>query len=285
MTAGTSAAWGSDPAVELDALVAAYADEHGPAPHTEQLRAEALFGFAEVAPWLSPDARVLEIGAGAGLLAALVAPRVAALDALEPLGSGFANWNGMLDFAVSRSGGALRSLDLTAEALDESGRYDLIYSINVLEHVVDWRAALCNAWRALCPRGRALILCPNYDVPYEPHFGLPILGTKALTERAFRSRIARHEAERDGAGLWDSLNFIRASEVSAFARAEGMDLRFDRGIMRRMFDRVATDPEFLARRGRLAPLLLGAQAVGLGRALAAAGLRAQPYLRIELHRP
>jgi len=251
----------------------------------DQLRAEALFGFAEVAPWLSPEAHALEIGAGAGLLAALVAPRVAALDALEPLGSGFASWSGMLGFAASRSVGALRSLDLTAEKLDENGRYDLIYSVNVLEHVADWRAVLRNAWRALRPGGRALILCPNYDVPYEPHFGLPILGTKALTGRAFRGRIARHEAERDGAGLWDSLNFIRASEVSAFARAAGLNLRFDKGIMRRMFDRVATDPEFRARRGRLAPLLRGAQAVGLGSALATFGLRAQPYLRLELHRP
>lgn len=284
MTSESPAVRDGDPAAELDALLAAYAAAHGPVPYVEQLRAEALFGFTEIAPWLRPEAQVLEIGAGTGLLASLIAPRVAALDALEPLGSGFATWSGMLGFAAARSGGALRPLNLTAEALAESARYDLIYSINVLEHVADWRAALRNAWRALRPGGRALMLFPNYDVPYEPHFGLPILGTKALTARAFRARIARHEAERDGAGLWESLNFIRASEVSAFARAEGLGLRFDRDIMRRMFDRVATDPEFRARRGRLAPLLRGAQALGLGRALAAAGPRLQPYLRVELHR-
>jgi SAM-dependent methyltransferase len=274
----------SPPAARLDDLLAAYAAMGGELTWAEQARQEALFGFAEVAPLLRPGQRVLDIGAGRGLLAALMAGEGVLVDALEPLGPGFHTFGRLLAF-VARRYPQVRPLDLAIEALDAEAIYDLAVSVNVFEHVGDWPQAVRGTLRALKPGARAVILCPNYDVPYESHFGLPVLGTKQLTHRVFAAQIRRHEERRGGQGLWDSLNFIRGTALRDFCRREGIPAHFDHSILERMGRRVTTDPEFRARRGQLAPLVAAAEKIGLFRALARAPLRLQPYLRVELERP
>jgi SAM-dependent methyltransferase len=50
-----------------------------------------------------------------------------------------------------------------------SGTFDLILSHEVLEHVQDDRAAICEMMRLLKPGGRAAIFCPNRGYPFETH--------------------------------------------------------------------------------------------------------------------
>jgi 2-polyprenyl-3-methyl-5-hydroxy-6-metoxy-1,4-benzoquinol methylase len=58
---------------------------------------------------------------------------------------------------------------------EHAGTFDLIFSNNVFEHVRDVQAALATLGALLRP-GRVMVHnCPNYDVPYEPHFGIPLL--------------------------------------------------------------------------------------------------------------
>lgn len=55
----------------------------------------------------------------------------------------------------------------------EDNTFDLIFSNFVLEHVQDPVHYLSELRRILTDNGRVVILCPNYLIPYETHYGLP----------------------------------------------------------------------------------------------------------------
>ncbi len=50
-----------------------------------------------------------------------------------------------------------------------SGTFDLILSHEVIEHVQDDRATICEMMRVLKSGGRAVIFCPNRGYPFETH--------------------------------------------------------------------------------------------------------------------
>ena len=68
-------------------------------------------------------------------------------------------------------------------------KYDLIYCVNVFEHLNDWRKFLLVATEWLSKDGKIVILCPNYGFPYESHFRIPIFMNKAFTYKIFNSFI------------------------------------------------------------------------------------------------
>jgi SAM-dependent methyltransferase len=77
--------------------------------------------------------------------------------------------------------------------------FDLILSHEVLEHVLDDRAAVCEMVRGLCPGGRLVIFVPNRGYPFETHgvywrgkyhFGnIPLVN---YLPRGWRDRLAPH---------------------------------------------------------------------------------------------
>lgn len=50
-----------------------------------------------------------------------------------------------------------------------SSQFDLVLSHEVLEHVRDDRAAVCEIVRVLKPGGRLVLFCPNRGYPFETH--------------------------------------------------------------------------------------------------------------------
>ena len=60
-------------------------------------------------------------------------------------------------------------------------KYDIIYSVNVFEHLLDWKLYIDKTKEWLKPQGVNIILCPNYSFPYESHFKIPILLNKEIT--------------------------------------------------------------------------------------------------------
>lgn len=91
------------------------------------------------------------------------------------------------------------------------------------------------------PDGRSVHSCPNYSVPYEPHFGVPLVPVRpAVTARVLPSRIASTD-------LWRSLNWITARGVRRWAARRGADVRFRTGQIADALERLATDDDFRAR--------------------------------------
>jgi SAM-dependent methyltransferase len=136
--------------------------------------------------------------------------------------------------------------DITAEV---AGTFDLVFSNNVLEHVDDVDRTMGALSEVLRPSGVMVHNCPNYHVPYEPHFGVPLLpGWPAETARLLPASVT-------STGLWRSLNFVTARQVRRVAARHGATVDFERGVLADAFDRFG-EPEF-ARRHRVLARLAG----------------------------
>lgn len=211
---------------------------------------EARVGFDLVAPLIRPSMRILEVGCGIGALARFLLDQGFDVVAIEPGSSGFgfmpAIGRAILDFSPAREE---RWLAIGAEALrpELHGTFDLIYSVNVLEHIPDLDGSLRGMAGVLRSGGRMVHLCPNYFVPYEPHFGIPLLPVRpGLTRHLFPATLNRFP------GLWEELNFITGPRLSSLARRNGLAVTFDHGVLSKHLGRFESDPVFKARQGILA---------------------------------
>lgn len=250
-----------------------------------RIRAEAKFGGDEIRPILDmlPDgARILEVGCGTGYLLAHLAndyPHLS-FSGLEPIGQGFAQFENVLD-AVSR---ALKNVQIFKNSIEThtevEAKYDFVFSVNVYEHLADWRKGLDAATGVLNDHGCLVILCPNYTFPYEPHFGIPLLFGSKASRVIFARRIESMEKCTDSEGLWNSLNFITATAVAQHCRCLGYKTSFDKNITRRMVERLTTDGEFADRQGFLGKLL--AMPISPARILGCLPTAILPYMKVAI---
>jgi len=257
----------------------------GPDGRFEIARSEALFGWREISPLVRSDMDCLEIGAGAGLLAALVARRVASVVAVEPVADGFVEGGEILTRVEAARPDRLEFSRTTFEMYPADKTFDLIWSVNVFEHLSDWQAALEKAYSQLKPGGQCIILCPNYSIPYEPHFSLPLFVGPKLTRQLFRRHIEAHEASRNAAGLWDSLNFIKAGQVLAFCREHSIPVSLDDDLLGRMFTRIQTESNLRRRHGLLRQLIGFASRIRLTNLVCALPPTWHPYSGFHITRP
>jgi len=244
--------------------------------------AEAIFGWQEISPYLDPQYRGLEIGAGPALLSAIIAKEIEQLIAIEPHSETFSMSRAVQE-RVTQS--QIHNLDICQQSLndfnDNTG-FDFIWSINVFEHLDDWQSSLLKTHNLLRLGGRALILFPNYNIPYESHFGLPILFSKVFTGKVFKAKIAKYESEYLCSGLWDSLNFIKTSDVISFARDYELNIKIDRNITRRMFKRFSSDPQLAKRHKHLSAFIKLACRCGVPHIWSQLPASLQPYTALHL---
>ena len=106
---------------------------------------------------LSPDARVLEVGCGAGygtelILRRFAAARVDAID-LDPamIARAQARLAPYRDRVHLATGSAT---DLRAALNADDGSYDAVFDFGIIHHIPDWRGAVAEAARVLSPGGR-----------------------------------------------------------------------------------------------------------------------------------
>ena len=206
---------------------------------------------------LSSGGQILEIGAGILLLSCHLQREGYAVTAVEPVGRGFSHFDRLrkivLDYA-SEGGFAPALVTIPAEDLEFMSAFDYAFSINVMEHVGDVAVVLRRVLAAIRPEGRYRFLCPNYLFPYEPHFNIPTLFSKALTERLLGKYIRSSQSVVDPEGTWTSLNWISVPQVRRICRKElGVEPVFDRSVFYRFIQRALHDNDFQRRRG---PMIL-----------------------------
>ena len=189
--------------------------------------------------------RILEIGCGMGLTSLILHRHGLDVMSIEP-GSGGFDLNAQIGLCIRErlEINDMRILDLEAEALrpDQHGRFDLAFSVNVLEHIRDLEGAIAAMCRVLMPGGLMRHTCPNYTVPYEPHFGILLVPFVPAVTSWFMPKVRRTE-------LWASLNFVTLRRIERAFRSNGLACRFDRGTMYRAFTRLEHDQSFRARQG------------------------------------
>ena len=208
--------------------------------------AEVRVAMRVVGPVIDADMRVLEVGSGIGVFAAFLRSVDIKVTELEPVGAGF-KFIGEARAALADYTQPSEHLDIGVEQLQPAihGSFDLIFSINVLEHVADWRPALEACLSVLADGGQMIHVHPNYAIPYEPHFNVPLVPCRpALTARILPRRITDTDA-------WRSLNWITAGQVKRWCRSSALEIDFSAGVLAETLERLTTDPLFRQRHGGL----------------------------------
>jgi SAM-dependent methyltransferase len=117
-----------------------------------------------------------------------------------------------------------------------SSTFDLILSHEVIEHVQDDRAAICEMMRVLRPGGRIVLFCPNRGYPFETHgiywrgqykFGnIPLVN---YLPRRSRDKLAPHVrvySKRDLEILFDGLPVRFIERTVIFGAYDNIIARF-----------------------------------------------------------
>lgn len=146
-----------------------------------------------------------------------------------------------LEFDLERAHDARVKSDRIINAAGEfiplpSSTFDLILSHEVIEHVQDDRAAICEMIRLLKIGGRAAIFCPNLGYPYETHGifwqGKYFFGNKLFVNylpRALRNKLAPHVrvySKRDMQKLFDGLPVKFIERTIIFGAYDNIIVRF-----------------------------------------------------------
>lgn len=245
---------------------------------------EAEFGFSHIEPYcenLSKNARVLEIGCGVGILLSMLVSKFDTLtfEGIEPFGDGFSQLRDLNRFVQDQG---VKISPTGFEDFGPNGQYDLIFCVNVFEHVDDWRQFIDRVSTWLKPDARLIILCPNYGFPFESHFGIPIIWNKPLTARLYRNFIRKYENDYDCAGLWASLNFVRKKQVKRHVkRNTSLEMTDHISIVEQMIARLTDDPEFRKRQKRLGPIAVFLKRIGVLK-LILLFPNILPYMKLEL---
>ncbi|RME61127.1 MAG: class I SAM-dependent methyltransferase [Caldilineae bacterium] len=213
---------------------------------------------------IRPEASCLEVGAGLCLFSLYLKRQGIRIKALEPAIGGYGAFAAIRTALLDHfSGPRLTILECPAQELrrERHGEFDVIFSNNVLEHIPEWPLALQAMIGVLAPNGIMRHACPNYSIPYEPHYGVPVFRHwPGLSRRLFLPASADPE-------IWDSLNFICHRDIRRFCAAHGLSCRFEKGLLYRAMARLLKDPVFQSRHQgavtRLARLLHRSGLLGL----------------------
>ena len=215
--------------------------------------ADVVFGFSELYQILKENSginSVLEIGSGSGILLNELKTFFPNINfkGVDPNESGFHRYKEIYESLNKRE---FEIENIQIEKFSTKENFDLIFSINVLEHVRDWKKYIYQTSNLLNDNGLNIIFAPNYDFPYEPHFVIPIVINKKITKFIFNNKIKKSEIKDIGnePGLWEGLNFIGKRVVEKFLIKNNYSYFFDFSIKNRMLDRIKHDKEFKRRQG------------------------------------
>ncbi len=217
--------------------------------------AEALFGrrFIEAdLAVLSRESKILELGAGALILSCQLVREGFQVVSVEPVADGFCHLGRLRELVMERAQihrCAPKVLQVRAENLNIKNCFDYAFSVNVMEHVSNVGEVIEKVWDSLNQRATYRFTSPNYTFPYEPHFNIPVIFTKKITERLYWGRIISAGHLPDPIGTWRSLNWITVSTVRRIAQTlPGCSVKFNRSVLFTTLERITYDEQFASRR-------------------------------------
>ncbi|MDX8403665.1 MAG: methyltransferase domain-containing protein [Mariprofundaceae bacterium] len=235
--------------IPFETLARQIALEHG---HEEAVIQSLFDTFANESPVtldliladLDVEHRMLEVGAGLCLTSLFLKQEGYPIVALEPALGGFGVFDSVKNAILKHFEYLqLEVMSVPAEQLnpDEHGMFDLVFSNYVIEHIPEWRLALEKMASVLTPEGKMLHSFPNYTIPYEPHYGVPVFRHfRIFSQRVFLPK----GCDLD---IWHSLNFITCREIRSFCKTNNLNCTFKKSLLYLAFKRIGEDPIFKQR--------------------------------------
>jgi len=133
----------------------------------DNAKADAIHCYQFLKEYLHKDKKILEVGGGVHLLTSFLNQEYD-VTSVEP--GGFTDYtNELRNKILSKNN--LNVHTTTLENFNTDDKFDLIFSINVLEHTQDIETHLHSCINLLKDENSLLLIqCPNYTFPFECHF-------------------------------------------------------------------------------------------------------------------
>lgn len=216
--------------------------------------AEFYFGLLK-SNLTSTQGKVFEVGSGVGLLAMLASSLGVHVLAFEPESAGFGNMQQM-NFLLRRAWcGPSVDVDWIYDRVGENdprigSPASFAYAINVIEHVPLEKEFFRSVMSNLRPGGSFRFICPNYSLPYEPHFEIPTLWNKRVTELVLGRKI-RSSSIPNALEMWDELSWPTVGRLTRLFREMNLEFEFGSEASERFLRRPFEDQSFIERKGKL----------------------------------
>ena len=201
---------------------------------------------------LPSESHLVEIGAGIGLLALKLVARGYKVTAFEPEAAGFTEMHAMREIVLSNWIGEIPTVNFIDHYIDDTTEIgepaDYMIAINVIEHVPEYEQLIVNALRLKSESATLRLICPNYAIPYEPHFEIPIILTKNFTWRIFKKRITKSTTPNP-VDFWRDLSWPTQRKLKKKLDNLGIVAEFSRDATNHYIKRALTDSKFIERKG------------------------------------
>jgi len=218
---------------------------------------DVLFAFKEFYSFIDDNNinKVLEIGSGTGILLMEFSNifEKKTFYGLDPHKKGFNDYENVSKKIYNDN---LSIVHEDFAKFKPENKFDLVISFNVFEHLDDPINYIEKINTFLNHNGKSIILCPNYDFPYEPHFVIPIIYNKKITYKLFKNRIIKHESKTGEKGLWEGLNLCSKKKIKNYLNEKKYNFYFDKDIGLRLLSRINDDKSnyFQKRQGIIAKI-------------------------------
>lgn len=204
--------------------------------------------FPYVKPSIFLDKTVLEVGCGFGggvLKLWQVGAKAYGLD-INPDAIEIAKLI-LKDESKERISGNIFCIAVGENIPFKNNTFDIVFSINVLEHVQNPTKVIRESVRVLKPGGFLFIHAPNYLYPYEGHYRLWILPMMPKILLKIYLKFRRRDVR-----FMETINYITPNKIESVLKK--LPVRYKNMVEERLMDSIETPVNF--KRGYLRVLLL-----------------------------
>ena len=231
-------------------------------PISESLKIKTYIGEADFYfSILKPDfqaikkgSTVVEIGSGTGLLSMYLASLGHKIYSFEPQSSGFTDMLKMKELIQTCWENEIPDVkfinDYYSETyLLENEKVEYFLAINVIEHIPDYANLIHSVKEKMNRDSIFRIICPNYLIPYEPHFDIPIFFNKKSTLKLLRGKVLSSNIPNP-LEFWEDLSWPTPSKLKRAIKNSEMSSAFSRQTTKSYLERPFTDNSFKERKNK-----------------------------------
>jgi 2-polyprenyl-3-methyl-5-hydroxy-6-metoxy-1,4-benzoquinol methylase len=207
---------------------------------------------------LKADDCILEIGGGILALSLQLASEGFNVTSVEPIGEGFEDIQYLMFIHQEHAKEKNISLKVAKVGIEEfefNSKFQFMFSINVMEHIINPFSVAQHLSMYLEPNGEYRFFCPNYDFPYEPHFSRWIFSRKDNAFFLKKNKAASSEVGlTNWIGLYNSINYITTKKMRRSLENSDCQVRVNKLAFFNLVNRSLTDEGLFQRHPRLVSL-------------------------------